>query len=214
MKLSDRGVRLVADFEGFRSCPYRDTQGLWAIGYGSTKGVGPNTKCISKADALARMKREVNSTYGKAINDLPVDLNQNQFDALVSFVYNLGPGAVDADTGIGAALRRKDFKRAADEMLEWNKAEGRPLAGLSRRREAERKLFLTKPRPPPIRYSDEEREQIDKLKKGSAREKKAAREWLEDQAREIQRLARGERDGWQKRDRGRRYQGIRRRLRA
>jgi hypothetical protein len=69
-------------------------------------------------------------------------LNQHQFDALVSFVYNLGPGAIAPGTGIGRALRARAWRRAADEMLRWNRAGGRVLAGLTRRREAERALFL------------------------------------------------------------------------
>ena len=72
MRLSDRGAKLSADFEGFRSCPYRDAVGVWTIGFGSTSGVGPNTKCMSRADALKRMKREVDQTYGKAVNEAVV----------------------------------------------------------------------------------------------------------------------------------------------
>ena len=211
MKLSERGARLIAEFEGFRSCPYRDAVGVWTIGYGSTKGVGPGTRCITKAQALARMKREVSATYGKAVDDLPVKLNQHQFDALTSFVYNVGPGGVASSTGIGAALRRGDFKRAADELLKWNKAGGRELEGLTRRRQAERRLFLTKP---PIAYSAAERGAFDKLKRGNVAERKQARDYLDRQAREIQRLARARKDGWKQHDRGRRYKGIRARLRA
>ena len=211
MRLSDRGARLIADFEGFRSCPYRDAVGVWTIGYGSTKGVGPNSPCLTRTQALARMKREVGATYGRAVNDVGVKLNQNQFDALVSFVYNVGPGGVASTTGVGAALRRKDWNRAADELLKWDKAGGRTLEGLSRRRRAERKLFLTRP---PVPYTALERRELKRLKSGSARERDVARARLVEQARDIQRAARGERDGWAKRDRGRRYKGIRARLRA
>jgi lysozyme len=213
MKLSDRGAKLIANFEGFRSCPYRDAVGKWTIGYGSTKGVGPNSKCISREQALARMKREVDQTYGKAINDLPVKLNQNQFDALTSFVYNVGPGGVASSTGIGKALRASQWRRAADELLEWNKAGGRPLEGLTRRRRKERELFLRKPAPPPVRYSDQEKRTLKALKSGKTEQKRRAVEWLKRQAAEIQKLARSEKDGWDKHDRGRRYQGIRRALR-
>ena len=83
VKLSDRGAQLIMEFEGFRSCPYRDAVGKWTIGFGSTKGVGPKTPCITREQAEARMRREIDATYGKAVNDLPVDLTQNQHDALV-----------------------------------------------------------------------------------------------------------------------------------
>jgi lysozyme len=213
VRLSDRGARLIANFEGFRSCPYQDSGGVWTIGYGSTRGVGPNTKCITRKQALARMKREIDETYGAAVNRLPVKLNQNRFDALTSFVYNLGPGAIDPDTGIGQALRRQHWRQAGDEMLRWNKDDGRVLEGLTRRRRAERKLFLTKPPPPPVRYSDEERRQVRLLKDGGPRQKESSRAWLRGQAADIQRRARVERDGWKQHDRDRRYQGIRRALR-
>jgi lysozyme len=216
MKLSDRGAKLIANFEGFRSCPYQDSVGVWTIGYGSTKGVGPNTKCMTREQALARMKREVNAEYGAAVDRInrehKVGLNENQFDALTSFVYNNGPGALDTEWEIGQALRRKDHRRVADEMLEWNKAGGQVLEGLVRRRQEERKLYLTKPPPPPIRYSKDERHLIRVLKdKDASRERRdRAADSLRKQAAEIQRLARAEKNGWDKGDRGRRYQGIRR----
>jgi GH24 family phage-related lysozyme (muramidase) len=152
MKLSDKGAALLEEFEGFRSRPYRDAVGVWTIGYGSTKGVGPNTPHMTPGQARARLKREVDQVYGAAVNRLGVPLNQHQFDALCSFVYNLGPGAIGPTTGIGRALRARDYRRAADELLKWDKAGGRTLLGLTRRRRAERALFLTavrKPKPGP-----------------------------------------------------------------
>ena len=167
MKLSDRGADLLKEFEGFRSCPYLDLAGTWTIGYGSTKGVGPKTPCITPAQAEARMRREIDATYGKAVNDLPVDLTQNQHDALVSFVYNLGPGAISSKTGIGRALRAKKWELAANEMLRWDKAGGRSLPGLARRRRAERALFLKdrpkpKPKPKPKGKPVAKRKQLSK----------------------------------------------------
>lgn len=143
MKLSTDGARLIEASEGFVPHPYRDAVGVWTIGFGSTKGVGPNTKNLTRAQAERRMMREIDASYGAAINALRLPLNQNQFDALVSFVYNVGPGGVAASTGIGEALRNHDWQRAADELLKWDKAGGRQLEGLTRRRKAERALFLT-----------------------------------------------------------------------
>jgi len=145
MRLSGRGTDLIKSFEGFRGRPYRDAVGVWTIGYGSTKGVHATTPPTTKDRAARRLRREVDREYGQAVNHLGVPLNQNQYDALCSFVYNLGPGAIAPTTGIGKALRRRDYHAAADEMLRWDKAGGRALPGLTRRRRAERKLFLTKP---------------------------------------------------------------------
>jgi lysozyme len=142
MKLSHNGAKLIEAFEGFRANPYRDSVGVWTIGYGSTKNVGPHTPPVTRTEAEARMMREVDVTYGAAVNGLKLPLNQNQFDALVSFVYNVGPGGVSPTTTVGKRLRAHDWHGAADALLAWDKAGGRPLAGLTRRRHAERDLFL------------------------------------------------------------------------
>jgi len=142
MKLSKRGAALIEEFEGFVAHPYRDAVGVWTIGYGSTKGVGPNTPHVTRAQAEARMMREVDATYGAAVNALGVKLNQNQHDALTSFVYNVGPGGLAASTTIGRRLRAGDLHGAANALLAWDKAGGRRLPGLTRRRAAERALYL------------------------------------------------------------------------
>ena len=213
-RLSATGAALIANFEGFRSCPYRDAVGVWTIGYGSTKGVGPGTKCLSRQEALARMKREVNQTYGAAVNRLPVDLNQNQFDALTSFVYNVGTGGIGTNTGVGKALRKKQWDRAANELLRWNKAGGRTLAGLTRRRKAERKLFLTEVPPPKIKWSDAERREIRKLTnpKSTKKAKAEAKEFLRGQISKLDKQAATRPGGWERYDRGRRRRGISRLL--
>lgn len=134
---------MIQDYEGFRSLPYRDSVGVWTVGYGSTKGVGPHTAPLNRQQASERLRSEVDAEYGAAVNALRLPLNQHQFDALVSFVYNVGPGALGPDTGIGRELRAHHWHRAADELLRWDKAGGQALPGLTRRRRAERKLFLT-----------------------------------------------------------------------
>jgi GH24 family phage-related lysozyme (muramidase) len=151
VNLGSAGAQLICEFEGFRSRPYRDAVGVWTIGYGSTAGVGPNTPPMTEQQARDRLMREVDAQYGRAINALGVPLTQNQYDALVSFVYNVGVGGVAASTGVGRALRARNYRQAADELLKWDKAGGRTLAGLTRRRQAERSLFLRgdQPKPPP-----------------------------------------------------------------
>ena len=149
MKLGQQGLDLIKGFEGFRPAPYRDPVGVWTVGYGSTAGVGPNTPRMTEKQAEDRLRREVDATYGAAVNDLGLPLTQQQFDALTSFVYNVGVGGIGPDTGVGRALRRHDWNTAANELLRWDKAGGRALPGLTRRRRAERDLFLSKAPPPP-----------------------------------------------------------------
>jgi GH24 family phage-related lysozyme (muramidase) len=146
MNVSRDGIALIKEFEGFPfgGRPYQDSVGVWTIGYGHTEGVGPHSRRISERDAAKLLEHDLDATYARAVAALPMagDLNQHQFDALVCFVYNVGTGAIGPDTGIGRALRAQDWSRAADELLRWDKAGGRALAGLTRRRHAERELFL------------------------------------------------------------------------
>jgi lysozyme len=213
VELSDKGAELIANFEGFRSEPYWDVN-HYSIGYGtrSHQGDGP----ITRAEGLARLQRQVEANYGAAVDQInkrhDLHLNQNQFDALTSFAFNLGPGVLDADRPVGRALRAKKWKDVAQYMLDYNRAGGQVLAGLTRRRETESKLFL---RRPPVNYTDEEKEHLAKIKKKGKNPVAAA--WLERQAVKIKRAAREDgkkgKSDWKTHDRGRRYQGIRRALR-
>lgn len=178
MKISEAGARLIAEFEGFSAKPYKDPVGVWTIGFGSTKGVGPNTPPVTREQAMARLMNEVNVVYGAAINALDLPLTQCQFDALVSFVYNVGPGGVAASTTVGKRLRAHDWQGAADALLAWDKAGGRVLPGLTRRRQAERALFLSSPaRDPLAGYPADEkrwiREYDDLKRRGANRARRA-----------------------------------------
>lgn len=222
MKLSDKGAALIEGFEGFRSRPYRDAVGVWTIGYGSTKGVGPNTPPVSRGQARARLKREVDQVYGAAVNRLGVPLNQHQFDALCSFTYNLGPGAIGPSTGIGRALRARKWRRAADELLKWDKAGGRTLLGLTRRRRAERALFLRavrKPRPAWLTATELRRvRELDAIRNGQIRPAHPRREAvlvgvLTEARKRIWHTAQpkskgGDGRGWDARHRAKRYASL------
>ncbi len=142
MRLSQRGARLIEEYEGFSAKPYLDPVGIPTIGYGSTAGVTMRSPHVTRAQAERRLMREVDANYGRAVNALNLPLSQNAFDALVSFTYNCGPGAIGPSTGVGRALRRANWSAAADALLAWDKAGGRTLPGLTRRRHAERALFL------------------------------------------------------------------------
>lgn len=144
MKTSEAGVALIKQFEGFpyNGRPYQDMVKVWTIGYGHTEGVGPHSKPITIQQASELLRRDLDKKYAPAVSALQLPLGQHQFDALVSFIYNCGPGAISADTHVGRALRAKQWQAAADALLMWNKAGGKPVEGLTRRRKAERALFL------------------------------------------------------------------------
>lgn len=153
MKVSQRGLDLIKKFEGYphNGYPYRDPVGVWTIGYGTTringKPVTESTPRLSQNEALKLLKDQLNSSYEPTIRDLDLADNQNRYDALVSFVYNVGTGGVGRGTTVGDNVRAKKWKTAANGLLKWNKGSIRGiltiLPGLDRRRKAERKLFLT-----------------------------------------------------------------------
>lgn len=144
MNVGAAGVALIKEFEGFPhgGRPYQDLVGVWTIGYGHTEGVGPDSRPISEPEASELLRRDLDRRYAPPVSALGLPLTQHQFDALVSFVYNVGPGGVAATTKVGRALRAHDWQAAADLLLEWDKAGGRRVEGLTRRRRAERAMFL------------------------------------------------------------------------
>lgn len=140
-QINAKGLRLLKSFEGLRLEAYIDPVGIWTIGYGTTSGVRPGMK-ITEAEAEAFLRRDL-ARFEQAVADLvAVPLNEDQFSALVSFAYNVGEGAL-ANSTLLRLLNRGDFSGATDQFLRWNKGEGgQELYGLTRRRRAERALFL------------------------------------------------------------------------
>jgi len=141
MKTSDKGINLIKEFEGFSSKPYLCPAGKWTIGYGWTHGVTKDSKPITEAEATKLLADGLNSYEIGVLDCVDVDLQQCEFDALVSFAYNLGVHALRGSTLL-KKLNEGDYEAAADQFLRWNKASGKVLAGLTRRREAEREMFL------------------------------------------------------------------------
>lgn len=134
------GLKLIKVFEGLRLRAYQDSVGIWTIGYGTTRGVRPGMT-ISEAEAEAFLQQDL-VRFEQAIDDaLKVSVNDNQFSALSCFTYNVGPGAFRSSTLL-KLLNEQNLYGAADQFPRWNKAGGRTLAGLTRRRKAERSLFL------------------------------------------------------------------------
>ena len=144
--LSKFGFNALKSHEGWNGRPYLDVAKVPTIGYGFTyypnsKKVTMSDKPISKEEGDAIL-REVLKDFEDAVNDLVVvPLNQNQFDALVSFVYNVGINAFKNSTLL-RELNMGRYEKAADQFARWNKAGGRVVQGLVNRRRAERSLFL------------------------------------------------------------------------
>ncbi len=139
MNISQEGIALIKKFEGCELEAYKCAAGVWTIGYGSTKGVKEGDT-IKQEDADKLLTEEM-SEYESYINDMvEADLKQNEFDALVSWVYNLGPSNLSSSTLL-QRLNNKDWDDIPNQIKRWNKAGGVVKQGLIRRREAEALLF-------------------------------------------------------------------------
>ena len=140
MITSNNGINLIKSFEGFRATAYVCPAGILTIGYGTTSGV-KRGMVITEAQAEVLLRKDL-TKFEDAINKLvKVPLTQNQFDALSSLVYNIGLGNLASSTLL-KKLNEGDYQGAADQFPRWNRAAGRVLAGLTRRRAAERALWL------------------------------------------------------------------------
>ncbi len=142
MSISDRGVEMIAKYEGCRLEAYKCPAGVWTIGYGHTAGVQPGNTLPSKEAAKALLKEDLKK-YGASVNNcvakglIAFPLTQNQFDALTSFCYNCGAG------NLKKLVSGRDAATIADKLLQYNKGGGKVLAGLTKRRTEERELFLS-----------------------------------------------------------------------
>ena len=139
METSSEGISLIQKFEGCELEAYQCSAGVWTIGYGHTKDVVEGMT-ITKEQAEQMLVDELHE-YENYINEyVTVALSQNQFDALVSWVYNLGPANLKASTML-KVLNKGQYEEVPAQMKRWNKAGGKVLEGLIRRREAEACLF-------------------------------------------------------------------------
>ena len=140
MKTSAKGVRLICEFEGFRSEAYLDPVGIPTIGYGFIEGVSLGDT-MTQYEAQQRMGREL-VKYERGVSAAcKIAPNQNQFDALACFAFNVGVAGM-AGSSVIKAHNRGDKQAAARAYSLWNKAGGRVFAGLTRRRAAEAALYL------------------------------------------------------------------------
>lgn len=146
MKISNKGLELIKEFEGFSANAYLCPAKIPTIGYGNTfwedgrkVRIGEQ---ISQSKALELLEFVANKDFADKIFSLiKVQINQNQFDAMVSLAYNIGVGAFSKSTLL-KKVNAKDFIGAANEFLKWDKSGGKPLLGLTRRRQREKELFL------------------------------------------------------------------------
>lgn len=146
MNISKIGIDLIKSFEGCQLKAYLCPGGVWTIGWGTTEpinGVKPHEgMTITQKQADDLLIKNLKS-YESAVNKyVKVTINQNQYDALVSFTYNCGCGALQKSTLL-QYINQGKYEDAANQFDLWNKAAGKVLVGLTRRRAAEKKLFLT-----------------------------------------------------------------------
>ena len=147
-QVSTNGLNLIKSFEGFSSTPYLDSVGISTIGYGATYYPGGTKVTLQDTpinesqacDLLANML----STYEKSVDSFVVpEINQNQFDALVSFCYNIGAANLKISTLLKKVNINPNDPTIANEFVRWDKAGGNVLPGLLRRRQAESTLYFT-----------------------------------------------------------------------
>lgn len=141
MDYSIDGLKLTEAFEGCRLKAYQDIVGVWTIGYGHTRNVKPGDVCTLE-QAEEWLKEDVQDCVDAINKNLKVEVSQAQFDALVDFSFNLGVGALLRST-LWKKLQAGDYRGAANEFPKWDMAGGKHVAGLTRRRLAEQKMFLS-----------------------------------------------------------------------
>lgn len=204
LSISPRGLALIEHFEGYFPYPYADPVGVRTVCFGSTgeqiAWAAPFPASREKCRAVLR--RSLALRYEPAVRSLGLRLNQHQYDALVSFTYNGGPGL------LASLVRGRSLRQIADALLLYDRAGGRVLPGLTRRRQAERALFL-EPVPDPLRgFSRLERVLVARYDRLRQRPSLLLRR-LRAQARRVQFAAR--RTGWDKHRRSVRFRELRRR---
>ena len=141
MKTSPKGIALIKEFEGLRLKAYKCPGGVWTIGYGHTAGVKPGM-VINESQAEEFLKEDL-LVFEKAVNNQNLSINQNQFDALISFTYNVGTGNFSSSTLLRKIKVNPQDNSIMDEFLRWVYSKGRVLPGLQRRRLAEMKLYFS-----------------------------------------------------------------------
>lgn len=140
MKTSKAGIDLIKRFEGLELSAYQCSADVWTIGYGHTRGVSPGDT-VTEAEAEALLVEDL-AEFEKCVNGaVQTPITQGQFDALVSFAFNVGCAAFRKSTLLRELNDGNDMS-AAQQFTRWNKAGGKVLSGLTKRRMAEMEMFL------------------------------------------------------------------------
>ena len=142
MKISLEGLSLIKKFEGCKLIAYKCSAGVWTIGYGHTTGVKEGDVCTQE-EAEKLLRGDIFKFEEYVQDSVKGDLDQSQFDALVAWTFNLGPGNLRSSTML-KKLNNGEYESVPFEMRRWNKAGGKTLDGLIRRRQAESLLFESK----------------------------------------------------------------------
>lgn len=142
MNISQKGIDLIKSFEGCSLSAYKCPAGVWTIGYGHTGSNVQQGVKITQEQAENLLKQDLAIHCNNVSRLVKVPLNQNQFDALVSFEYNVGYSAFASSTLL-KLLNQKKYKESAEQFERWKYAGKKVLAGLVRRRQAEKSLFLS-----------------------------------------------------------------------
>ena len=143
MQLGAKGLALIQSFESLRLKAYQDQHGIWTCGWGHTgPDVNAYTVCTPE-QADAWLMTDTENAVRATNHVVTAPINQNQFDALVSFTFNVGAGSEAHSTLVKLLNNGYSTSSVANQFLIWNKVAGVPNAGLSRRRAAERALFLS-----------------------------------------------------------------------
>jgi lysozyme len=140
LSLSAAALVGIATHEGFVGRAYQDVVGVWTIGFGTTEGVKPGDR-IEPVQALQRKMADVQKFEGALKQCVKVPLHQHEYDAFLSLAYNIGPGAFCGSTLV-RKLNAEDYAGACAEILRWDKAGGKTVAGLTKRRQAEHRQCM------------------------------------------------------------------------
>lgn len=140
LRTSDSGIKALKDFEGFRPRPYRDVGGKLTIGYGHLMRRGSFYTELGKTEAENLLREDIRVAEAVLKRHVQVKLSQHQFDALVSLIYNIGPGQF-AESTLLRKLNKEDMDGAAAEFLRWNRVGSETVEGLISRRKKEKDMF-------------------------------------------------------------------------
>ena len=140
MKMSKKGIELIKKYEGLRLTAYKCPAGVWTIGYGHTKGVKEGQK-ITNSQAEELLKEDLR-VFENGVNKWNLQINQYQFDALVSFAFNLGLANLGKSTLLKKVQANPQDKTIKDEFLKWVNAGGSKIEGLVRRRNEEAEMYF------------------------------------------------------------------------